>query len=183
MDAATAGLVGALGGATLGAAGAWGAALIAFRAARYQADRQVQGQQQQWLRQVRRETYGDFLRAAEACQTQLLKAMSARSLHGNPETEAEWRQIRQAAEEDHLRFWTAKSVLDLEAPAEMRDQVEELAQIFSGLFKAGQWIRGGPAGEPVPGGLSNLDLRRYRRVKELLEEVRNVCRQSLTELE
>lgn len=38
MDAALAGLVGALGGGVIGTDGAWGAALIDFRAARYQAD-------------------------------------------------------------------------------------------------------------------------------------------------
>lgn len=61
VDAITAGLVGALGGAVLGAAGAWGAAVIAFRAARYQADRQADAEHQQWLRQIRRETYASFI--------------------------------------------------------------------------------------------------------------------------
>ncbi|NEA65369.1 hypothetical protein [Streptomyces sp. SID12488] len=61
MDAALAGLVGALGGGVIGAAGAWGAALIAFRAARYQADTQAKSSHEQWLRQVRRDVYVAFL--------------------------------------------------------------------------------------------------------------------------
>lgn len=69
MDAAIAGLIGALGGGALGAAGAWGAAVIAFRGARYQADQQRDGAHDQWLRQVRRETYARFLAAADAMAT------------------------------------------------------------------------------------------------------------------
>ncbi|GAA2558207.1 hypothetical protein GCM10010423_70080 [Streptomyces levis] len=36
----------------------------------------------------------------------------------------------------HRRFYAAKAVLDLEAPAEMTGKVAELAASFSGLFKA-----------------------------------------------
>ncbi|WP_432182066.1 hypothetical protein [Streptomyces sp. NBC_00063] len=62
MDAGLAGLVGALGGAVIGAGGAWGAALIALKAARYQADTQVQANHDHWLREKRSDAYGEFLR-------------------------------------------------------------------------------------------------------------------------
>ncbi|MFG2540098.1 hypothetical protein ACGFU4_33165 [Streptomyces sp. NPDC048511] len=64
MDAGVAGLIGALGGGVIGAAGASLAALIAFRGARYQADRQAAASHDQWLRQIRREIYLDFIGAA-----------------------------------------------------------------------------------------------------------------------
>lgn len=66
MDAGVAGLIGALGGGFLGAAGAWGAALIAFRGARYQADRQGNAAHEQWLRQLRRDACLRFISEARA---------------------------------------------------------------------------------------------------------------------
>ncbi|MFF0698560.1 hypothetical protein ACFYU4_38760 [Streptomyces tendae] len=61
MDAGLAGLIGALGGSIVGAAGASLAAMISFRGARYQADRQSQAAHEQWLRQIRRDAYANFL--------------------------------------------------------------------------------------------------------------------------
>ncbi|MER6148248.1 hypothetical protein [Streptomyces hirsutus] len=66
MDAGVAGLVGALGGAALGAGGAWGAAIIALKGARYQADTQAKSAHDQWLRQMRHESYARFTEAARA---------------------------------------------------------------------------------------------------------------------
>ncbi|MFE0132419.1 hypothetical protein ACFWY6_12730 [Streptomyces sp. NPDC059037] len=66
MDAGIAGLVGALCGGVIGAGGAWGAAVIALRGARYQADKQARSAQEQWLRQLRIDTYAQFVRAARS---------------------------------------------------------------------------------------------------------------------
>ncbi|MEV6121363.1 hypothetical protein AB0M23_12655 [Streptomyces sp. NPDC052077] len=68
MDAGVAGLVGALGGAALGAGGAWGAAIIALKGARYQADTQAKSAHDQWLREMRRESYTRFAEAARAAK-------------------------------------------------------------------------------------------------------------------
>lgn len=76
MDAAIAGLVGALGGAALGAGGAWGAARIALKAAMYRADRQAASTHEQWLRQIRREVYARFL-----SQARELVAVMDESMH------------------------------------------------------------------------------------------------------
>ncbi|MET7906372.1 hypothetical protein ABZS86_34955 [Streptomyces sp. NPDC005355] len=61
-----AGLIGAIGGGFIGAAGAWGAALIAFRGALYQADRQGNATHEQWLRQLRRDASLAFISAARS---------------------------------------------------------------------------------------------------------------------
>ncbi|MEU6570417.1 hypothetical protein [Streptomyces parvulus] len=66
-----AGLIGALGGGFIGAAGAWGAALIAFKGARYQADRQGNATHEQWLRQLRRDASLAFIDAARTYSEKL----------------------------------------------------------------------------------------------------------------
>ncbi|MFI8989853.1 hypothetical protein ACIG63_33435 [Streptomyces antimycoticus] len=174
MDATMAGLVGALGGAMLGAGGAWGAAMIAFRAARYQADRQADSQHQQWLRQIRRETYSSFLAAAYATQRHLLTAMNARVLGMDEEGQAERRQLREAAVVDQTRFEDIRSVLVLEAPEEVREKAAELSRIFTALFKGQTWRHGDP-------GLQRGDMKRYEQARKLINEIQELCRTSLTE--
>lgn len=176
-----AGLVGALGGAVLGAGGAWGAALIAFRAARYQADRQADSQHQQWLRQIRRETYSSFLAAANAAQRHFFIAMNARRLAMDEEGQAERWQLREAAVVDQTRFEEIRSVLVLEASAEVREKAAELSRIFTALFKGQTWRGGGPGSDLVSTGLLDGDLRRIERVRELISEIQELCRASLTE--
>ncbi|MFF3247073.1 hypothetical protein ACFYWY_25850 [Streptomyces sp. NPDC002870] len=74
MDAGVAGLIGALGGGIIGATEAWGAALIAFRGGRYQADQQRQSAHEQWLRQIRRDAYTSFLTTVGMLAQQLATA-------------------------------------------------------------------------------------------------------------
>lgn len=76
VDAALAGLIGALGGSALGAGGAWGAARIAFKDARYQADIQAKGAHDQWLRQIRRDAYAQYVKAAKACVRAIVEEQS-----------------------------------------------------------------------------------------------------------
>ncbi|MFE4612680.1 hypothetical protein ACFRK5_30735 [Streptomyces niveus] len=75
MDTGLAGLIGALGGGIIGAAGASVAALITFRGARYQADQQRRATHEQWLRQMRREAYGTFLTHADAVRALCRKGL------------------------------------------------------------------------------------------------------------
>jgi hypothetical protein len=79
VDAGLAGLIGALGGGFIGAAGAWGAALIAFRGARYQADRQGNATHEQWLRQLRRDASLAFISAARTYSEKLKDCSQATS--------------------------------------------------------------------------------------------------------
>lgn len=173
-----AGLVGALGGAALGAAGAWGAALIAFRAAKYQADRQSDAQHQQWLRQIRRETYANFLAAADAARLQLFTASMARRLSRDEEGEAEHARLRGAAVVDQQKFEEARAALNLEAPEEIREKAAELAKIFTGLFKASLWLRARDRSALL--GYMKMDQKRIDRTSELIKDIHELCRDSLT---
>ncbi|MFJ9682388.1 hypothetical protein ACIRP2_30700 [Streptomyces sp. NPDC101194] len=76
MDAEVAGLVGALGGGVIGAAGASFAALVAFRGARYQSDRQAEATREQWLRQIRRDLYVEFIAACRICYKEMQSAVA-----------------------------------------------------------------------------------------------------------
>ncbi|MFJ2205958.1 hypothetical protein [Streptomyces microflavus] len=110
MDAGLAGLVGALGGGLIGAAGASVAALVAFRGARYQVDRQTEATREQWLRQIRRDLYIGFITACRACFEQARGAVDERSGLVDAEKVASWREASQAA-------FAAYRALELEAPA------------------------------------------------------------------
>ncbi|SCF56939.1 hypothetical protein [Streptomyces sp. Ncost-T10-10d] len=76
MDAGLAGLIGALGGGLIGAAGASIAALIGFRGARYQVDRQTAATHEQWLRQIRRDLYVKFIADCRTCCNQMRDAVN-----------------------------------------------------------------------------------------------------------
>ncbi|MDQ0585783.1 hypothetical protein [Streptomyces rishiriensis] len=119
MDAATAGLVGALGGAIVGAGGAWGAARIALEGAMYQADKQASSAYEQWLRQVRREVCTTFLNEARA----LVDGMGDLALRASTIDSSVTDEERQGSRE---RFSSAilrleKKALDmaLESPPDM----------------------------------------------------------------
>ncbi|MEU5372461.1 hypothetical protein ABZ362_26425 [Streptomyces sp. NPDC005951] len=177
MDATEAALVGALGGAVLGAAGAWGAALIALRAARYQADRQADAQQQQWLRQVRRETYRSFLEAAEASKSHLHIASIVGGLPALTEDVLAEKQLRRnAAAEGLHQFQAARAALNLEAPPDIRNLANELSQAYVYVVTSAAWN---------PPMVGREDLRaeensaRIERVQQLIEQIEIRCRDSL----
>ncbi|MFJ9656171.1 hypothetical protein [Streptomyces microflavus] len=175
MDATVAGLVGALGGAVLGAAGAWGAALIAFRAARYQADRQADAQQQQWLRQVRRETYRSFIEAAGVCVTDVNTSMVMRSMLIEEHT---WQhgQIKLHEAAEHLRQLKSISAsLELEADEEIRKKAYQLSRAFEYLITPNAW-------NPPREGINTLtpkDDERLNQMGELIAEIKKLFRESL----
>ncbi|MDI3101821.1 hypothetical protein QJ054_32780 [Streptomyces sp. AN-3] len=111
VDAGTAGLIGALGGGFIGAMGAWGAALIAFKGARYQADRQSNAAHEQWLRQHRRDAYLRFIGDARAARSELaqLSAPWARDLEPALEQfRSTWGRLQESFD-----------ALELEAPKEL----------------------------------------------------------------
>ncbi|MFF6896090.1 hypothetical protein ACFY8Z_36480 [Streptomyces microflavus] len=167
MDATVAGLVGALGGAVLGAAGAWGAALIAFRAARYQADRQADAQQEQWLRQIRRETYGSFFEAADRCTEHLNKTQSLRG--ASDEEQSEHRALFR---EGRRNFHKALVALNLEAPEEIRQKAAELADEFSIFAEMAMAL-------PSMPGEWDASIGRLRKVAVLKNELHQRCWESL----
>ncbi|WP_432165788.1 hypothetical protein [Streptomyces sp. bgisy031] len=86
MDAAKAGLIGALGGALSGglltAVGAWIAARLGLKAARYQADKQAASTHEQWLRVIRRDTYAKYLNTAAEALTRMQLVASEAWLDG-----------------------------------------------------------------------------------------------------
>ncbi|AZM57181.1 hypothetical protein DMA15_35330 [Streptomyces sp. WAC 01529] len=141
MDAALAGLIGALGGSVIGAGGAWGAALVAFRGARYQADRQVAGAHEQWLRQVRRETYAAYLaqvRAAYDMATATTRGLRWNEAPSLPSA-TELRQIIQEVREAYAH-------VELEAPRHISTVGYELmAAVTAVLLKIDDWIDEAPS--------------------------------------
>ncbi|MBT2612393.1 hypothetical protein J7I97_30170, partial [Streptomyces sp. ISL-87] len=164
------------------AGGAWGAAVVAFRAARYQADRQADSQHQQWLRQVRRETYSAFLESANACLMFLYTAPASRDLPMDEAGQAERLRRRGVATAEQQRFEAARATLNLEAPAEIRDLAAELAQHFTALFEHDFWIWGVPRdeGRAPPFSLLRPHIQKVERVQELMSEIQRRCRESLT---
>ncbi|MFI2620548.1 hypothetical protein [Streptomyces sp. NPDC018584] len=168
MDAGLAGLVGALGGATLGAAGAWGAALIAFRGARYQADKQSQSAHDQWLRQIRRETYAAFLGFAQTAADRprgLVAALSARR-------HAEAQQILDAIEADVANLDRAYGAVLLEAPSAVSEAARHFIGELNNLLLAGRVaLAQGSGHESVRG--------RHSAAYLLLKSLADTCRSSL----
>ncbi|MCX4856602.1 hypothetical protein [Streptomyces canus] len=139
MDAALVGLVGALGGGVIGAAGAWGAALIAFRAARYQADIQAKSNHEQWLRQVRRDVYVTFLikarRGLDGPFQEVLDRDQTIGFVGIESDELDALIAQCTAAYDEIE--EAEAAISLEAPPELvrtaRDFVEDLSDLVHGL--------------------------------------------------
>ncbi|MFE5092445.1 hypothetical protein ACFRCI_19225 [Streptomyces sp. NPDC056638] len=121
MDAGLAGLIGALGGGLIGAAGASVAAWIAFRGARYQVDRQNAAAHEQWLRQIRRDLYIQFAAACRACYEQMRVAVND-SGEVDDAGVRRWIEAQQAVTEGYR-------AMELEAP----DPLVRLAELLRSL--------------------------------------------------
>lgn len=163
MDAGLAGLIGALGGGIVGAAGASLAAVITFRGARYQADKQSQTAHEQWLRQIRRDAYAAFLLHAREGHD-LLRTMPQQRGTGID-------RLGDAVTGMH----TALGALLLEAP----QRIQELA---TEIYRHQQFAYVG-----VKAGHSDWDrercLDRARRVRTGYEALVGECRRSLQDPE
>jgi hypothetical protein len=122
VDAAIAGLVGALGGGLLGATGAWGAALIAFRGARYQADQQRESARDQWLRQIRRDAYTQFITAAQQIHQTLAHLHDA-------DTPARHEELRRQVNQQIHALHHAKTVMQLEAPSHIATHADQITNV------------------------------------------------------
>ncbi|MET8516019.1 hypothetical protein [Streptomyces sp. NPDC005077] len=168
MDAGLAGLIGALGGATLGIAGAWGAAFISFGGARYQADKQGQTAHEQWLRQIRREAYAAFLSSASVALERvtgddgLVQAVSRNR-------SADVQTILVALRGDIERLERAYGVVLLEAPATLSDTAHAFLSCLRGMETFARHV-------PEP----EFHLRDARREADsLLQNLTLACRASL----
>ncbi|WP_097990546.1 hypothetical protein [Streptomyces sp. f51] len=169
MDAGLAGLIGALGGGLIGAAGASAAALIAFRGARYQVNRQTEATREQWLRQIRRDLYIGFITACRACSDQIRSAIYDQLGQVDAAKVAAWNEAAKASS-------VAYRSLELEAPAPLVRMAWQLlkqcAPPFPVLIAAG-----------ASGTLSETDLMSAIRQQDDLyaglEEFVEACRESL----
>ncbi|MFZ4266594.1 hypothetical protein [Streptomyces arboris] len=171
MDAGLAGLIGALGGGLIGAAGASAAALIAFRGARYQVDRQTEATREQWLRQIRRDLYIEYITACRACSEHMYSAVDELSGRVDPAKVAAWREASQAA-------LAAYRALELEAPVPL---VRSAARVI-GVSRPSSPVLMAAAGE-ADSTLVPVDLRRYFQQRGefhgLTREFVEACRESL----
>ncbi|MFH8663056.1 hypothetical protein [Streptomyces afghaniensis] len=119
MDAAIAGLVGALGGAVVGAGGAWGAARIALKGAMYQADKQASSAYEQWLRQIRREVYTAFLNDARVLADDMGDFTLRAATIDSSVTDDERRDSRERFSSAILRLERKALDMSLESPRDM----------------------------------------------------------------
>jgi hypothetical protein len=119
MDAAIAGLVGALGGAVVGAGGAWGAARIALKGAMYQAEKQASSAYEQWLRQIRREVYTTFLNDARVLADDMGDFTLRAATIDSSVTDDERRDSRERFSSAILRLERKALDMSLESPGDM----------------------------------------------------------------
>ncbi|MER5204358.1 hypothetical protein [Streptomyces sp. NPDC002825] len=168
MDAGLAGLIGALGGGVIGAAGASFAALIAFRGARYQADRQSTATHEQWLRQIRRDLYIRFIAAGRTCAEHMRATVNERG----------------EIDRNELRLWSesAKAVtdaflaLELEAPGPLVRLAEMISHVSGPGWRAEYFANSGRVLTPHE---NRVELGKLNDYQELLNQFIGACRQSL----
>jgi hypothetical protein len=113
MDAAVAGILGALAGGLLGAGGAIGASVVATRG-------QSKGTHRHWLRTVRRDAYREFLTHAGQLLDILIAAEADLANRRLDDVESRL----EAYDDEQLR--RALALLQLEAPPEVIDEALRL---------------------------------------------------------
>ncbi|MET8685589.1 hypothetical protein ABZV77_15340 [Streptomyces sp. NPDC004732] len=169
MDAAIAGLIGALGGAALGAGGAWGAAKIALQGAKYQADRTAEAAHAQWLRQLRREAYVQLLGTCRGLHRDMTIAMYNRRFMNREEREAETRRFTETLEELDTAMMTAR----LEADETVADLISETLLTF-GMF-SGYFVGQGEGTDTLDPHLARFE----EQMREQLKRTEKYARDSL----
>lgn len=119
-------------GALVGAAGAWIAALIAGRASRYQADKQASAAHEQWLRQVRRDLYAEFLGKAREAERAASNAYVAvrKSEQGQLIPEDQFNELHLDCTRNSDELSKLAHSMMLEAPKSLSDSVENFAGLY-----------------------------------------------------
>lgn len=175
-------------GALVGAAGAWIAALIAGKAARYQADKQAAAAHEQWLRQLRRDLYAAFLAEARAAVEGHLSILSSpmhatlRRNMGLPPLEETYGRCREALH----GLTRAAEALQLESPLEVHRHATAFTQAcYQFVESTIAYLDETAAGDqPAPRLVDDQSFRTlvtepYEQVRQRLEELTVACRTSI----
>lgn len=177
MDSATAGLIGALGGGIVGALGAWGAALITVRGTRYQTDVQTKASHDQWLRQIRRDLYAEFLSAArDTVHTPELIRLSSFLCFG-PDREMTEEERTSLILEGQRKVRALRRLEDriaLELPPEVRATIEDLVNSLGNIVVTARWRRLDDSPPEWP-----LEIGDLSRANHALETLLPQCQASL----
>ncbi|GAA1275502.1 hypothetical protein GCM10009646_72810 [Streptomyces aureus] len=177
MDAALAGLIGALGGSALGAAGAWGAARIAFRGARYQADTQAKSNHDQWLRQIRRDVYAAFISQAREFLDGPLDRAQRRENRISTMPIHQFEELFRDCNEGAQGLARTAEGLKLEAPPDLVRLVGDFVSSAGAISTCLAVTRGRPP-ELDPGTSVH---GRCRELQHQLQTIHDLCRASLQE--
>ncbi|GAA2615259.1 hypothetical protein GCM10010304_80560 [Streptomyces roseoviolaceus] len=170
MDAAVAGLIGALGGGAIGALGAWGAAAIAFRGARYQADQQRESPHNQWLRETRRDGYAAFIAAASTLFDHLLGVRSATTAE---ERVKEVHNVQLATEKLGAVVW----VVWLEAPDDISVAAQQLSQ--DAIETCESVLDAAARNGRRPGSLTEIEDAVFTALSDKIKQFTLLCKDSL----
>ncbi|MFF2479212.1 hypothetical protein [Streptomyces sp. NPDC058066] len=160
-------------GALVGAGGAWVAALIAGKAARYQADKQAAAAHDQWLRQVRRDVYSAFLaEARSAVRTTFFVAsmsysMPHQSLTAEQEAalEVEIRDLLSTFNRRLVTLYDKAEAMKLEATTDLTAKVD----LFLKEAQELHWLV-----DQLQAGARARD--KWDELEQLLNEVTEMCR-------
>ncbi|MFF3359250.1 hypothetical protein ACFYWN_43270 [Streptomyces sp. NPDC002917] len=174
MDPTKAGLIGALGGGALGAAGAWVAALIAFRGSRYQTDAQIKSTHAQWLRQIRRDTYDKYMAVGTEAQSHWERMVKLRL---DPLTApSTLSPLTDGVDGIQERLLAALAGVELEAPPEVRQiAMDHYMMLVSTLRAAKDW----PSDAPPTEEEKEETLARVIGCSDATRQLLDACRETL----
>jgi hypothetical protein len=172
LDAGLAGLL----GAGIGGVGGLGAAVIAFRAARMTAVAQAASTRDHWLRQIRRDTYVEFLAAADPSGSTWRRAVSA--LYGQDNTTVSTAVDELLERIDVDRVLECNARVGLEAPDSLARIADVATHDISGALR--MWY------SPLRGELTaemKVQIMRERAegVKDRLLRFKTEAKRNLTE--